>query len=173
MKKHETRGRVMRLLALAVICAVVVFIGTFSALGAGESTAAAAETVVTVEYDGGDSKTYDLAYISLPDDYEGEASAGASEYLDDCEDNSISDKNYHANVETAVATMRQDVKSYATFWSLIPPVIAIVLALITKEVYSSLFIGILAGGLIYSGFKLEGTVVHTLQNGFVASVADS
>ena len=173
MKKHETRGRIMRLLALAVICAVVVFIGTFSALGAGESTAAATDTVVTVEYDGGDSKTYDLAYISLPDDYEGEASAGASEYLDDCEDNSISDKNYHANVETAVATMRQDVKSYATFWSLIPPVIAIVLALITKEVYSSLFIGILAGGLIYSGFKLEGTVVHTLQDGFVASVADS
>ena len=42
MKKHETRGRIMRLLALAVICAVVVFIGTLSALGAGESTAAAA-----------------------------------------------------------------------------------------------------------------------------------
>ena len=36
---------------------------------------------------------------------------------------------------------------YASFWSLIPPVVAIVLALITKEVYSSLFIGILVGGL--------------------------
>ena len=38
----------------------------------------------------------------------------------------------------------------ATFWSMIPPVIAITLALVTKEVYSSLFIGILSGALIYS-----------------------
>ena len=49
---------------------------------------------------------------------------------------------------------------YATFWALIPPVVAIVLALITKEVYSSLFIGILVGGLFYSGFSFEGTIVH-------------
>lgn len=41
---------------------------------------------------------------------------------------------------------------YATFWALVPPIVAIVLALITKEVYSSLFIGILVGGLFYSGF---------------------
>lgn len=37
---------------------------------------------------------------------------------------------------------------YATFWALVPPIVAIVLALITKEVYSSLFIGILVGGFI-------------------------
>ena len=41
---------------------------------------------------------------------------------------------------------------YATFWALIPPVVAIALALITKEVYSSLFVGILVGALLYSGF---------------------
>lgn len=45
---------------------------------------------------------------------------------------------------------------YATFWSLIPPLIAIILALITKEVYSSLFIGILVGGLFYANFGFEG-----------------
>ena len=39
-----------------------------------------------------------------------------------------------------------------TFWALVPAIIAIALALITKEVYSSLFIGIVAGGLLYSGF---------------------
>lgn len=39
---------------------------------------------------------------------------------------------------------------YATIWALLPPVIAIALALITKEVYSSLFIGILIGGLLYA-----------------------
>ena len=62
---------------------------------------------------------------------------------------------------------------YNTAWSLLPPVIAIVLALITKEVYSSLFIGILAGGLMYSNFAFEGTVLHVFNDGIVASVTDS
>ena len=44
---------------------------------------------------------------------------------------------------------------YATFWALVPPIVAIALALITKEVYSSLFIGILVGGLFYSGFSFS------------------
>ena len=44
---------------------------------------------------------------------------------------------------------------YGTFWALVPPVVAIALALITKEVYSSLFIGILVGALFYSGFGLS------------------
>ena len=60
-----------------------------------------------------------------------------------------------------------------TLWALLPPVVAIGLALSTKEVYSSLFIGILIGGLLYSGFAFEGTLVHVFQDGFVASVADS
>ena len=53
---------------------------------------------------------------------------------------------------------------YATFWSLIPPVVAIALALVTKEVYSSLFVGILVGGLFFSGFSFEGTVTHVFQD---------
>lgn len=57
--------------------------------------------------------------------------------------------------------------------SLLPPVIAIALALITKEVYSSLFIGILVGGLLYSGFHFEGTVLHVFQTGIVGSLSDS
>ena len=56
---------------------------------------------------------------------------------------------------------------YATFWALIPPVVAIVLALITKEVYSSLFVGILVGGLFYSGFSFEGTIVHIFEDGII------
>ncbi|MBR2547938.1 MAG: Na+/H+ antiporter NhaC family protein [Eubacterium sp.] len=48
-------------------------------------------------------------------------------------------------------------------WSLLPAVIAISLALITKEVYSSLFAGIIAGGLLYSGFAFEGTINHIFQ----------
>ena len=55
---------------------------------------------------------------------------------------------------------------------LVPPVVAIVLALITKEVYSSLFVGILVGGLFYSGFQFEGTVTHIFENGFIAVLSD-
>ena len=57
---------------------------------------------------------------------------------------------------------------YATFWSLVPPIVAIALALITKEVYSSLFVGILIGGLLYAGGNPEGTVLHVFSDGIVS-----
>lgn len=63
--------------------------------------------------------------------------------------------------------------TYATFWALVPPIVAIVLALITKEVYSSLFIGILVGGLFFSNFSFEGTVMHIFNEGFVGVLSDS
>ena len=62
---------------------------------------------------------------------------------------------------------------YETVWALLPPVIAIALALITKEVYSSLFIGILVGGLLYSNFSFEGTVLHVFEDGIVSVLSDS
>ena len=62
---------------------------------------------------------------------------------------------------------------YDTAWALLPPVVAIGLALITKEVYSSLFIGIVVGGLLYSGFGFEGTFVHVLQDGIIMNLSDS
>ena len=62
---------------------------------------------------------------------------------------------------------------YNSFWSLLPPIIAIALALITKEVYSSLFLGILVGGLLYSNFAFEATILHVFNDGIVASVTDS
>ncbi len=58
-----------------------------------------------------------------------------------------------------------------TIWALLPPVIAIVLALITKEVYSSLFIGILAGGLLYSGFSFTGTMDTVTGTGLINAVS--
>ncbi len=60
-----------------------------------------------------------------------------------------------------------------TIWSLLPPVIAIALALVTKEVYSSLFIGVLCGGLLYSGFAFEGTITHVFNDGIVSVLSDS
>lgn len=62
---------------------------------------------------------------------------------------------------------------YGTFYALIPPIVAIGLALITKEVYSSLFVGILIGGLFYSGFQFELTITHVFQDGIVGVLSDS
>ena len=61
---------------------------------------------------------------------------------------------------------------YATFWALVPPIVAIGLALITKEVYSSLFVGILVGAMFYSGFSFEGTMLHIFQGGLIAQLSD-
>ena len=67
-------------------------------------------------------------------------------------------------------------KVYATLGALLPPVIAIVLALITKEVYSSLFIGIVAGALLYSNGNLElmlNTMLYNENGGMIYKLADS
>jgi len=64
-----------------------------------------------------------------------------------------------------------DSKFFFSPWALLPAVIAIVLALITKEVYSSLFIGILAGGLMYANFNLVGAWNHVFNDGIIASLA--
>ena len=66
---------------------------------------------------------------------------------------------------------------YSTFYALIPPIVAIVLALITKEVYSSLFIGIVIGGLFYGdlfsgSFDFEKSVNHIFNDGIVGSLSD-
>lgn len=67
-------------------------------------------------------------------------------------------------------------EAVGSLWSLMPPVIAIGLALITKEVYSSLFIGILSGGIVYaaaSGTGFEGMFTAVVQDGFISNLADS
>ena len=59
-----------------------------------------------------------------------------------------------------------------SIWALLPPVIAIALALITKEVYSSLMIGIIAGGLLYAQFNPVVALNHVFVDGMIAQVAD-
>ena len=99
--------------------------------------------------------------------------ATAQEYIDAYADNVQEDPNFKENIEAALATVRQERPAYGTFWAVFPPLLAIVLALVTKEVYSSLFLGILAGGLVWSKFNFEQTVVHVFSDGYIASVADS
>ena len=93
-------------------------------------------------------------------------------YLESYADNVAVDENFEANIAESLDTVRQDVHGYATFASLLPPIIAIVLALITKEVYSSLFVGILSGALIYSNFNIWGMVTDTVDV-LIAKISDS
>ena len=87
----------------------------------------------------------------------------ALEYLDCYSDNVGTDADFEANIQAAIETVRGDIGAYSTFAALLPPIIAIALALITKEVYSSLFIGILSGALIYSNFNVWGMVTTTFD----------
>ena len=64
-------------------------------------------------------------------------------------------------------------KMYGTFWALVPPILAIVLALITKEAYSSLFIGVFVGALFCAGFSPVATLDTALNDGFITAIADN
>ena len=71
----------------------------------------------------------------------------------------------------ACALMAPATNAIGTLWALLPPVIAIALALITKEVYSSLFIGIVAGGLLATSFNGLHTVGAVVSDGFISAVS--
>ena len=93
-------------------------------------------------------------------------------YLDSYADNVGVDENFDENIDTALEVARESVSSYGTLLALLPPVIAIVLALMTKEVYSSLFVGILAGSLIYSNWNLWDMVLNTFDV-MISKICDS
>lgn len=100
-----------------------------------------------------------------------ESTDDALEYLDGYSDHVQSDPGFEENIAAAIEMVRQSIGSYATIWALLPPIIAIALALITKEVYSSLFIGILSGALLYSGGNLWGMVTGTFDM-MIAKLSD-
>ena len=60
-----------------------------------------------------------------------------------------------------------------TAWALLPPLIAIVLALLTKEVYSSLFVGVVSGALLITGGSFTATAERVFSGGIVAALSDS
>ena len=158
MKNQRKR----RFFAVLIMCIFMFTLGTICSATADEDAAvmtigANDSTVVTV----GETE-YDLA--------DGDS---ALEYVGSYADNLEADPDFETNVNTAIETVRESIPQYATFWALLAPIIAIVLALITKEVYSSLVIGIIVGGAIYAGGNFEGTLVHVVSDGFIANVADS
>lgn len=98
----------------------------------------------------------------------------AQAYIDNYDIALQYDTNRADNYDAAVVYVREaKTPFFATIWSLLPPVIAIVLALITKEVYSSLFIGIVVGALLNTNFNIEGAYNTIIQDGFIGVLADS
>ncbi len=71
----------------------------------------------------------------------------------------------------AIIVAMSGVQVNATFWALVPPIVAIVLALITKEVYSSLFLGILVGAIFASGGSFTATVDHVVNTGIISAIS--
>ena len=130
------------------------------------AVAAESDTQFTVVYDESDPEE---GYT----DYDLTDGDSALAYVESYADNLEADANFKAHIDTAIAKVRESIPTYATFAALLAPIIAIVLALITKEVYSSLVIGIIVGGAIYAGGNFEGTLVHVVSDGFVANIADS
>lgn len=179
------KSRLLRWAIALLVCATFVFVGMFTALGetddAADDTAAAPEVTATVDAsaDSSDGEAVaDATTTGAEDVAEQETldltdAEAAQSYIDGYADNVKDDPDFKTNIDTALETVRKDTPKYATWWALIPPVIAIVLALITKEVYSSLFIGIVCGGLIFANFNLEATMNHVISDGFIANIADS
>ncbi len=151
----------MKRWALAALVITVVFL-SFGCFSYADGDAVSPETSFVALNSDGEETEFDLT--------DGES---ALAYVEAYAENINEDENFDAHVDTAVTKVREDVPFYATPWALVPPIIAILLALITKEVYSSLFIGILAGGVIYANFNFETTVVHTFSDGFIASISDA
>ena len=108
-------------------------------------------------------------YSCVPCGGEGEIDGGTCEF---CAGNGGIATIACADCEGA-GQIEADSRYYKTIMALMPPIIAIVLALVTKEVYSSLFVGILAAGLLVTEFKPVATLNAVLNDGFIASLADS
>ncbi len=113
-----------------------------------------------------DSTTSVEAIVSQYTEYD-----AALGYLDEYTTNKASDPDFDTNVEIALDTVRGEIPFFASFWALLPPIIAIGLALITKEVYSSLFIGIVAGGLLAANFNVTHTVDNVVSSGLIDAVS--
>ena len=167
--KQKTRSKARLLLAFMMLAVILITASTV-AFAQSSADTAAPETLLTATADSG---KFTLGEGEDAIDYDLSDSDSAHAYVDAYADNLDADPDFKTHIEAAIAKVRESIKSYATILSLLPPVIAIVLALITKEVYSSLIIGIVVGGVIYAGGNFEGVIKHVISDGFVNSLADS
>ena len=149
-------------IAVLLVCVMTLMFG----MTVYATDAESAEAVVTAEVS--EEEAGDVATVA----YTEEDMAAALDYVDNYDSNLMADGDaFDAKLAKAVGIIRSDVEVYATFLALLPPLIAIVLALITKEVYMSLFIGILSGSLLYTMFHPVQTVTKTFDT-IIAKLAD-
>ncbi len=139
---------------LTIVIASLVLLGTMTFVASATSTTAA-ETAVMVECP---DCAGSLACMSC--------------YGKDAECADCAGENLCATCE-GTGEVPADSDFYATFWALVPPIIAIALALITKEVYSSLFVGVVAGALLSANFKPLGVVDNTIGSGIISAISDT
>ena len=153
MKKTRMKMAVLLVCVMTLLLGMTVYATDAEGADAVVTAESAEETVTAVEYSEDDM-------------------AAALDYVDNYDSNLTDDGDaFESNLDGAIAVIRTDVEVYATFLALLPPIIAIVLALITKEVYMSLFIGILSGSLLYTMFHPVQTVTKTFDT-IIAKLAD-
>ncbi len=162
---HFRKSRILASIALIIILLCSVFPAAFAAdvdLEDNENAVAFIDNAEAFDPD------------NMTDEEIADYTTAASTFIDSYSDNvATSDKEaFGENLDKALTAKRHDVKPFGTLLSLLPPIIAILLALITKEVYSSLFIGIAAGALMYANFNFSATVDHLFVDGFISSIAD-
>ncbi len=156
--------KVSRFLLIALVLSIASVFAVYAQDDAAETAAEAAELPAYAQF----VIENELAEAGLENaDY-------AQAYIDNYDTAVQQDANVKANYEEAVVVVRENTTPFfATVWGLLPPVLAILLALITKEVYSSLFVGIVAGGLLYANFNLEAAYNTIINDGFISSLSDS
>ena len=173
--KKQTLARLLLALLLVLTLAVPAAVTAFAEEDAALLAAEAGEAVEAAAEEAAEDAELLVDTAAEEDAAAADDAAfdAAMEYVDAYADNLESDPDFTENVASAIETVRTRIPAYAKWLSLLPPIIAIVLALITKEVYSSLILGILAGGVIYAGFNFEGIMNHVVQDGFIGNLADS
>ena len=184
----KTRKKLICMLVALMLCC---FMFMTAGATAADSTAPDADVTETVADEAvKDENASDLAQDAVIT-IGAETDSSLDVYLDSCPDcdgegvcYECEDCGFTGVCATCEGTGSVDVRDgaasdyFAQFWALIPPIIAIALALITKEVYSSLFVGIAVGGLLSAnifkeGFSFTSAMDNIINDGLIAAVSDS
>ena len=119
----------------------------------------------------------DEGWVSCSDCVCGECGGDAEKMLEcaECEGDGLIDGCYTCrDTRTLICeTCGESTEVTGSIWALLPPIVAIGLALITKEVYSSLFAGVLVGGILASKFSPAGTLDAVISDGLISAVSDT
>ena len=139
---------------LTIIIASLVMLGTMTFVACASSENAQENAVMVSCSDCGESAACMTCY-------------GKDAECDDCKGTNV------CSTCEGTGLVEAESKYYSTFWALVPPIIAIALALITKEVYSSLFVGVVAGALLSANFKPTAVVDNAVSGGLISAISDT